>query len=392
MLNNLVSALNAALKVYSVLLSDFNNYDKSILDDFIDYYGDTFQIKGWKGKNSAAEGYFTIDPLFMANNVDIFSKCLESRKWQLNDIINIVPEGYKEKNSNIVTSEGKKINDKRFISVIQEFKDANYMFFKTLGDLAQKLAIVNLNIEALPDVVDFNEDIFHTETTDIFVIELIKSVKGRLSNKLRFAKVDEIVNLISQNYKTQITEILNATSKDSVQQFKNKIYNLILNIKDDVVENDLHISRNIIDDIMRAVLGPKFLVTLDLSNLSAVLKKAKHITSTVNVNLDDIIVRPDLPGYSADLEYLAIMVSRLDFKYPVSAFRKLFEKYIEFNPNSRLLENPLFIASWLILNNKSIILDVFEASVSTLLTIIKRILNEVIQEVGDRIAKLISPF
>lgn len=391
MLNNLINALNIALKSYTSLLKSFNAYDNSLIIDFIDYYGDTFQIKGWKGKTSSAEGYFTIDPIFLSDNVTTFSSRLENRKWQLSDVISILPEGYKAKNSNIVTSEGRKINDKRFISAIQDFKNANELFFKNLEDLAQKLAIVNLNIEALPDVVNFNEDIFHIETKDEFVIELIKSIKGRLNNKLRFAKVDEIISLISQNYKTQITTILNATSKDSIQQFKNKIYNLILNVKDDVVENDLHISRNIIDDIMKALLSPKFLISLDLEDVSSVLKKAKHLTSTVNVGLDDI-PRPELPGYAADLEYLATMVSRLDFKYPIPAFRQLFKKYIEFNPNSKLLESPFIILSWLILNNKSIILDVFEASVSALLTMIKRILNEIIQEVGDRIAKIISPF
>lgn len=391
-LSKLIKAINLAIIDYNDLLLKFSDYDNSLLVEFKEYYGDTFEIKGWKNKTSKAEGIFTLDPIFFADNVDVFKMLLEARKWQLNDIVNIVPDAYKPSNSNIVSSQGRKINDKRFISKLQDFKDDNFSFFSALQKLAQDISMIDLNIQALPDVIDIDERVFEVDSDDMFIQELLRSIKGRLTNKVRFAKVEDVMSFIDQDmYRSKIADILNSVSKISPQQFKNKLYNFIMNIKDDMLELDVHISRNIIDDIIAAILKPVNLVSYDLQDINSVIKKSKHLVS--NVSYDDF----ELPlfkfeGRAADLEFLASFVRRLDFKRPASAAKLLLEKFMEFNPHSQLFDNFYFVLLWVIVNNKSIILDVFEASVSSLLMMIKAILNEILEEVGNRIGKLLSPF
>lgn len=391
-LTKLIKVINLTISDYRELLLSFSEYDNSLLIEFKDYYGDTFEIKGWKNKVSKAEGIFTIDPLFFANNVDTFKVLLEARKWQLNDVINIVPDGYKASNSNIVTSDGRKINDKRFISKLQEFKDDNVAFFRSLQKLAQGISLIDLNIQALPDVIDIDEQLFNVNSEDIFVQELLRSVKGRLTNKVKFAKVEEVINFINQDsYRSKLVEVLNNVSKISPQQFKNKLYNFIMSVKDDMLELDMHISRNIIDDIIIAILKPVNLVSYDLSDITSVIKKSKHLVSTINY--DNFELPPlKFTGRAADLEFLAAFVKRLDFKRPTAAAKLLLEKFMEFNPQAQLFENFYFVLLWVLVNNKSIILDVFEASVSSILMMIKAILNEIIEEVGDRIGRILSPF
>lgn len=389
----IVNQLDLIFRSINDLQKLFDSFDRTSLNKLIDQYGTTFLIKGWKSKTSKAEGTFTIDPLFLCDTFESFIIALEARKWNLADIIDIIPQGYKSTNSDIVTANGKKIKDKRFLSDIEDFKDANDMFFRKLKDVVDSIATINLAISALPDVVEFNSDIFRVYD-NLFLDSLVKSIIGRLKNKITFAKVDDVISFIKKNnvYFEKLQSLFSNDIKSlTPQSFKGALYNFILDLKDDLIEQDVHISRNIIDDIIAGLLDPKFLLLFQISDINALLKKAKHLMDVAN-DLKDVIDVSMYQGKLKDWMYIAEIVARLDFKKPIPALKLLVKKYMEFNPNSVFLDNFNFLILWVVINNKSILQDILESVLSYILLILKRFLIELIDVVGDKLKTLLSPF